>query len=100
MGKKKEEPDISRRNFIRNGALGLGTAGLAGLGVEQAEAAAQKVPKWDHVADVVVAGAGASGLCAAVMARDSWEGCSEPLLRRRIRWGICIAWPAPGYCLR
>src|SRR6267154_191966 len=71
MGKKSDEPDISRRNFITKGAaLGLGTAGLAGLSVEQAEAAAQKVPKWDHVADVVVAGAGASGLCAAVMARD------------------------------
>src|SRR5437773_4742756 len=72
MGKKDEHPNINRRNFIKKSAvLGLGTTGLAGLGIEQqAEAAAQRQPKWDHVADIVVAGAGASGLCAAVMARD------------------------------
>ena len=70
MGKKDGDPNISRRNFIKKGAaLGLGTTGLAGL-EQQAEAAPQKSPKWDRVADVVIAGAGASGLCAAVMARD------------------------------
>ncbi len=31
----------------------------------------QRVAKWDRSADVVIAGAGASGLCAAIMARDS-----------------------------
>ena len=72
MVKKDEHRNINRRNFIKkSAALSLGTTGLVGLGAEQqAEAAAQRQPKWDHVADVVVAGAGASGLCAAVMARD------------------------------
>jgi urocanate reductase len=72
MVKKDGHPNINRRNFIKkSAALSLGTTGLVGLGTEQqAEAAAQRQPKWDHVADVVVAGAGASGLCAAVMARD------------------------------
>ena len=69
MGKKHGNPNISRRNFLRkSAALGLGTTGLA-LGVEQ-QAEAQRQPMWDQVADVVIAGAGASGLCAAVMARD------------------------------
>ena len=72
MAKKDEDRNLTRRNFIKKGAaLGLGTTGLAGLGMEQqAEAAPQNRPKWDREADVVIAGAGASGLCAAVMARD------------------------------
>ena len=71
MGKKKEDSNISRRNFIKeSAALGLGATGLAGLHPEQAEAAQQRPQRWDHVADVVIAGAGASGMAAAIMARD------------------------------
>lgn len=70
MARKSGDSNVSRRNFLKKGAtLGLGTAGLAGLGMEQ-QAEAQNRPRWDRVADIVIAGAGASGLCAAIMARD------------------------------
>ena len=69
MSRKNQDSSVSRRNFIKNtAAAGLGATGLAGL-AEKAEAQ-QRPPKWDHVADVVIAGAGASGMSAAIMARD------------------------------
>jgi urocanate reductase len=60
---------MNRRKFITKGALGVGATALAGIATQD-EVAAQRVAKWDRVADVVIAGAGASGLCAAIMARD------------------------------
>ena len=60
---------MNRRKFITKGALGVGATALVGVGTQD-EAAAQRVAKWDRSADVVIAGAGASGLCAAIMARD------------------------------
>jgi urocanate reductase len=70
MGKKHDHLDLSRRNFIKkSAAAGLGATGLAGLNPQQADAQ-QRPPKWDHVADVVIAGAGASGMAAAISARD------------------------------
>jgi urocanate reductase len=59
---------VSRRAFLSKGAAGVGAAALAGSGPN--EAAAQTV-KWDLSADVVVIGAGVSGLAAAITARDS-----------------------------
>ena len=59
----------SRRRFLTKGALGVGATALVGVATQD-EAAAQRVTKWDRSADVVIAGAGASGLCAAIMARD------------------------------
>ena len=59
----------SRRKFLTKGALGIGATALVGVGAQD-EAAAQRITKWDRSADVVIAGAGASGLCAAIMARD------------------------------
>jgi urocanate reductase len=57
--------NFGRRDFFRKGALvGAGAAGLA------SDAAAQTKVRFDSVADVVVVGAGASGLPAAIMARD------------------------------
>src|SRR2546427_12478652 len=61
---------MNRRKFIKDGAVGVGGAALAGVAVQDANVGAQRVTKWDRVADVVIAGAGASGLCAAIMARD------------------------------
>src|SRR5258705_5356821 len=61
---------MNRRKFITKGALGVGATAFVGVGAQD-EAAAQRVAKWDRSADVVIAGAGASGLCAAIMARDS-----------------------------
>ena len=68
----KKQGSINRRDFIRQGtAASLGATALAGLGHAQPQAAPAT---WHHSADVVVVGAGASGLPAAVMARD--EGAS------------------------
>src|SRR5258705_1431691 len=64
---------MNRRKFITKGALGVGATALVGVGTQD-EASAQRVTKWDRTADVVIAGAGASGLCAAIMARA--EGAS------------------------
>jgi len=71
MGKRttagKQEPrSVSRRAFLSRGAAGVGAAALAGTSAR--EAAAQT--KWDMSADVVVIGAGVSGLAAAITVRD------------------------------
>ena len=62
---------MKRRQFIKDGARGVGATALAGVAIQDVDLAAQRVTTWDRVADVVIAGAGASGLCAAIMARDS-----------------------------
>ena len=69
MSKKNRDSGISRRGFIKKGAtIGLGAAALSGLDTQEANA--QNRVKWDREADVVIAGAGASGVCAAISARD------------------------------
>jgi hypothetical protein len=71
MAKKNENFSPSRRKFIREGAaIGVGATALAGVGAQDADAAPQARIKWDRMADVVIVGAGASGLPAAIMARD------------------------------
>lgn len=65
MAKKQKTSAVSRRDFFRKGAAaGAGVTSLA----LQTEAQAQT--RFDQTADVVVVGAGASGLPAAIMARD------------------------------
>src|SRR3954454_14421048 len=65
--------EVNRRNFLARGAAaGVGAVAIAGTGAR--EAAAQNgngAIKWDYVADVVVIGAGVSGLPAAITARDN-----------------------------
>ena len=56
---------VSRRAFLSKGAAGVSAAALAGVGEAQAQV------KWDLSADVVVIGAGVSGLAAAITARDA-----------------------------
>jgi hypothetical protein len=60
----------TRRGFLKRGAAaGVGgAAAVAGLGIAS-EAQAQTV-RWNREVDVVVIGAGASGLPAAIAARD------------------------------
>ncbi len=73
MAKKRN--DLSRRDFLRTGAAaGVGATALAGLDAGHAQAVTSADIDWDHEADVVIAGAGAAGLCASVSARD--EGAS------------------------
>ena len=55
---------LNRRRFIKEGtAIGVGATALAGV-------TAEAQTRWDRTADVVIIGAGASGLPAAIMARD------------------------------
>src|SRR5436853_5662219 len=60
----KDKFIASRRRFIKeSAAIGVGATALAGV-------SAEAQVRWDRTADVVVIGAGASGLPAAIMARD------------------------------
>ena len=69
MANDETTPRNSRREFIKKGAVGVGAGALAGLVAPDVSAAQPRI-HWDRVADVVIAGAGASGLPAAIMARD------------------------------
>jgi succinate dehydrogenase/fumarate reductase flavoprotein subunit len=67
---------LSRRDFVKSTAVGVGAAALAGIGSNAAEAAKKpegaKIPQhWDKTADVVVIGAGAAGLPASLEAIDN-----------------------------
>src|SRR5208282_4289151 len=69
----KRDPDdkkkFSRRDFVKATAAGVGAAALTSLGAQEAAAQA-RAPHWDIQADVVVVGAGASGLPAAIEAAE------------------------------
>ena len=70
MKKNREMKEgVSRRDFVKGATAGIGAAALAGIGAQGA-AAAQGSMRWDQVADVVVAGAGAAGISAAIEAID------------------------------
>ena len=60
-------PALSRRSFLSKGAAaGVGAAALTGAATTEVKAEI----KWDHTADMVIIGAGVSGLAAAITARD------------------------------
>ena len=63
----KHDATISRRAFVRN-TVGAGATAVAGIAA--ADAAAQVPLRWDRSADVVVIGAGATGIPAAIEARE------------------------------
>jgi len=64
---KKQPGSVSRRDFFKKGAaVGAGATTLAGQTAQPRRSQIQ----FDSVADVVIVGAGASGLPAAIMARD------------------------------
>ena len=64
--------NLSRRDFVKTTAVGIGGIGASALaGIDAAAAQAAEVPKrWDKTADVVVVGAGAAGLPAAIEAAE------------------------------
>src|SRR3984893_263888 len=66
-GAGKGPESVSRRAFLSKGAAGVGAAALVGVTANNAKAQV----KWDLSADVVIIGAGVSGLAAAITARDS-----------------------------
>src|SRR2546425_10477796 len=73
MSSNRKGPNpVSRRSFLKTtvakGGAGVAIAAAAGLHPKEAEAADIK---WDRSADVVVVGAGVSGLACACAARDA-----------------------------
>ena len=72
-GKYRDDKSVSRRQFLKHGAIA--GAGAAALGGSAGQAAAQKGGSdgitWDYEADVVILGSGASGLPCAIRARDA-----------------------------
>jgi len=71
--KPQESMSVSRRDFIKRGvAAGVSAAALGGCASQTvAQRTSPGSIKWDYEADVVVIGAGASGLPCAIRARDA-----------------------------
>lgn len=61
--------NLSRRDFVKTAAVGVGAGALAGIGAQGAEPA-QFTRHWDQEADVVIVGAGAAGLPASIEAAE------------------------------
>ena len=74
---RKDPKGFSRRDFIKTTAAGASTVALTGFGLEEAKAQGRPAA-WDKEADVVVVGAGATGLPAAIQAIE--EGSSVILI--------------------
>jgi succinate dehydrogenase/fumarate reductase flavoprotein subunit len=71
MSQEEKKDLISRRQFLKKTAA-AGAAVAAGGLISQGSASAQRAPtRWDREADVVVIGAGAMGLPAAIMAQEA-----------------------------
>jgi FAD binding domain/HI0933-like protein len=64
-GQPEKDKAVSRRDFFKRGVAGVGAAVLPAFD----QASAQEIV-WDYEADVVVCGAGCTGLHAAIRARD------------------------------
>jgi succinate dehydrogenase/fumarate reductase flavoprotein subunit len=73
---EKREPEKTRRDFIKN--VAIAGVGVAASSIVPEAAAATIGSKWDREADVVVIGAGAVGLPAAIQAFET--GASVLLL--------------------
>src|ERR1700732_5092114 len=67
--KSWERMKKQRRICVKGAFAGIGATALAGIGAEAAEAA-NVVRHWDKVADVVIVGAGATGLPASIEAAE------------------------------
>ena len=88
---------VKRRDVLVRGGLAAAAA-VAGTGASQAVDAQPLQPpvRWDQVADVVVIGSGASGLPAAITAREA--GCSVIVLEAEPHTGghaICSGGNVP-----
>jgi hypothetical protein len=68
--KPQDQTAVSRRDFVRTGAAGVGAAVFSTSGTALAQVSPADAIQWHHEADVIVIGAGATGLPAAIRARD------------------------------
>lgn len=68
---KSPTGELSRRTFIKTTAGTVGATAVAGIAVTADTAQTGVSTEWHHTADVVVVGAGAAGLPAAIRARDT-----------------------------
>src|SRR5215470_3605041 len=69
--KRRGEKSVSRRDFVKSGAAaGVGAAVLTTSGTALAQVSPVNAIRWNYEADVVVIGAGCTGLPAAIRARD------------------------------
>ena len=70
--KPQREKAVSRRDFVKSGAAaGVGAAAvLTTSGTSLAQVSPAQAVQWNYEADVVVIGAGCTGLPAAIRARD------------------------------
>ena len=69
---EKKRKDLSRRDFIRKTAVGVGAAGMVGLGAKPAISQdTAHYEKWDQESDVVIIGTGFAGLVAGITAHDA-----------------------------
>ena len=66
---RRDQNPVSRRDFIKGAAVGAGAASLPAFGA-QTDKGEGRPALWDTEADVVVIGAGATGLPAAIQAAE------------------------------
>jgi succinate dehydrogenase/fumarate reductase flavoprotein subunit len=71
MLESKKNRSISRRDLVKVASAGVGTIALGGIGAQPATAAETVPARWDVEADVVVIGSGATGLTAAIVAKEA-----------------------------
>jgi len=69
--KKNSSEGISRRDFVKGTAMGVGALGLGAMRTPEAEARVGAPPKWDLEADVIIVGFGGAGACAAIEAANA-----------------------------
>src|SRR5215510_5584147 len=68
---QKQAKSVSRRRFLTHGAVAGVSAAALGTSEVSAQTTAADGIKWDYEADLVVIGAGASGMPCAIRARDA-----------------------------
>ena len=64
------EKTVSRRDFVKSGAAGVGAAVLSTSGTALAQVSPVTAIQWNYEADIVIIGGGCTGLPAAIRARD------------------------------
>src|SRR5258706_5988916 len=69
--KRHDEKSVSRRDFVKTGAAAsVGAAVLTTSGTALAQVSPTDAVRWHYEADIVIIGAGCTGLPAAIRARD------------------------------